>query len=52
VRLFADRVEERLPYWLVARPEALRQPAVAEFVRALRERMAEVEPQLLGIIGS
>jgi DNA-binding transcriptional LysR family regulator len=52
VRLFADRVEERLPYWLVARPEALRQPAVAEFVRALRERMAEVEPQLLGITGS
>lgn len=48
VRLFPDRVEERLPYWLVARPEALRQPAVAEFVRALRRRMSEVEPALLG----
>lgn len=49
VRLFPDEVTERLPYWLVARPEALRQPAVAEFVRALRRRMAEVEPALLGI---
>jgi DNA-binding transcriptional LysR family regulator len=48
VRLLPDEVEARLPYWLVARAEALRRPAVAAFVDALRTRMREVEPQLLG----
>ena len=48
VRLFPDEVEARLPYWLVARPEALRQPAVATFVEALRARMREVQAALLG----
>jgi DNA-binding transcriptional LysR family regulator len=48
VRLFASEIEARLPYWLVARPEALRQPTVAAFVAALRARMREVEPALLG----
>lgn len=49
VRLFPGEVEARLPYWLVARAEALRQPAVAAYVDALRTRMREVEPALLGL---
>lgn len=49
VRLFPDEVKARLPYWLVARPEALRQPVVAAFVDALRTRMREVQPNLLGL---
>lgn len=48
VRVLPDEIAPRLPYWLVARAEALRQPAVEAFVRALRERMAEVRPALLG----
>lgn len=48
VRVLPDEVETRLPYWLVARPEALRQPAIAAFVAALRARMSEMEPALLG----
>lgn len=48
VRLLPDLVSPRLPYWLVARPEALSQPAVAAFLDALQERLAEVRPQLLG----
>lgn len=48
VRVLPGIVEERLPYWLVARPEALRQPAVSAFLDALQERLAEVGPQLLG----
>jgi DNA-binding transcriptional LysR family regulator len=48
VRILPEQIEARLPYWLVARPEALRQPAVAAYVAALRERMLQVEPLLLG----
>ncbi|MGR2753729.1 LysR family transcriptional regulator [Agromyces arachidis] len=48
VRLFPDRVEERLPYWLVCRPEALRQPTALAFIAALRARMAEAADALLG----
>ncbi|MEO8261039.1 MAG: LysR family transcriptional regulator [Pseudolysinimonas sp.] len=48
VRLLPGEIEARLPYWLVARPEALRQPAIGTFVAALRSRMAEVEDALLG----
>jgi DNA-binding transcriptional LysR family regulator len=49
VRVLPDVVERRLPYWLVARPDALRQPVVTAFVRALRERVAEVRDALLGV---
>ncbi|MBX3194436.1 MAG: LysR family transcriptional regulator [Microbacteriaceae bacterium] len=49
VRVLPGEIETRLPYWLVARPEALRRPGVAAFVRALHERMAEVRPALLGL---
>lgn len=48
VRLFPDRIEERLPYWLVCRPEALRQPTALAFIAALRVRMAEAADALLG----
>lgn len=48
VRLLPDLVAQRLPYWLVARPEALRQPAVAAFLEALDRRLQAVRPQLLG----
>jgi DNA-binding transcriptional LysR family regulator len=48
VRVMPDRVEQRLPYWLVARADALRQPAVAAFLGALEERLAEVRGDLVG----
>ncbi|WP_203230867.1 LysR substrate-binding domain-containing protein [Agromyces humi] len=48
VRLFADEIDEHLPYWLVCRPEALRQPTVLVFIEALRARIAAVEHELLG----
>ena len=47
VRLFPDDVEERLPYWLVCRPEALRQPTAVAYIAALRARMAEAADALL-----
>jgi len=52
VRLFADEIDERLPYWLVCRPEALRQPTVLAFIEALRGRIAAVEDELLGRPGT
>lgn len=51
VRLFPDEIDERLPYWLVCRPEALRQPTVLALIEALRARIAAVEPELLGRSG-
>jgi len=48
VRLFSEEIEERLPYWLVCRPEALRQPTAVAFIAALRARMAEARDALLG----
>ena len=49
VRLFPDEVEERLHYWLVCRPEALRQPTAIAYIAALRARIAEVGDELLGL---
>nr|WP_312855276.1 LysR family transcriptional regulator [Agromyces agglutinans] len=48
VRLFPSQVEARLPYWLVSRPEALRQPVVLAFIAAMRQRIDDVRPALLG----
>ncbi|WP_231880416.1 LysR family transcriptional regulator [Microbacterium sp. H83] len=48
VRVLPDQIEQRLPYWLVARPDALQQRAVAAFLDALQERLAEVRDALLG----
>ena len=48
VRLLPDDVAEELDYWLVVRADALRQPAIAAVVDALRNSTAAMEPQLLG----
>ena len=48
VRLLPDDFAELLPYWMVLRPDSLRQPAVAAVARALRARTAAFEPELLG----
>jgi DNA-binding transcriptional LysR family regulator len=48
VRLLPAEVAERLAYWLVARPDSLRQPAVAAVVEALRQAADAYEDQLLG----
>ncbi|NJC24434.1 DNA-binding transcriptional LysR family regulator [Arthrobacter pigmenti] len=48
VRLLPEEVAERLGYWLVARPDSLRQPAVAAVVGVLREATDAFEDRLLG----
>ena len=48
VRLLPEAFKERLPYWMVLRPDSLRQPAVALVAEALRRRTAAVEDVLLG----
>ena len=48
VRLLPTDVAEELDYWLVVRPDSLRQPSVAAVVEALREGTRACEPQLLG----
>ncbi|AUI50228.1 LysR family transcriptional regulator [Arthrobacter crystallopoietes] len=48
VRLLPEDFQERLPYWMVLRPDSLRQPAVAAVAEALRRRTAAVEDALLG----
>ncbi len=49
VRLLPADFAERLPYWMVLRPDSLRQPAVAAVAEALRRRTAAVEGALLGL---
>lgn len=51
VRLLPERFAERLPYWMVLRPDSLRLAAVAAVADALRERTAAFEPELLGRSG-
>ncbi|MBB2997267.1 LysR family transcriptional regulator [Paeniglutamicibacter cryotolerans] len=48
VRLLPEDFHERLPYWMVLRPDSLRQAAVAAVAEALRRRTAAVEDALLG----
>ena len=48
VRLFPEQISRTLPYWLVGRPDAFRQPAVTAFVEALHARLAHVRDQLAG----
>ncbi|WP_157413263.1 LysR family transcriptional regulator [Agromyces allii] len=48
VRLLPERFAERLPYWMVLRPDSLRLAAVAAVADALRERTAAFEAELLG----
>ncbi|GAB4098004.1 LysR family transcriptional regulator [Sinomonas halotolerans] len=48
VRLLPEYFSERLPYWMVLRPDSLRQPAVAAVVEALRRQVEAERPRLLG----
>lgn len=48
VRVLRDEVDPRLPYWLVAPHEVYRLPVVTAYLEALRERLEQVRPQLLG----
>jgi DNA-binding transcriptional LysR family regulator len=48
VRLLPDHFNEKLPYWMVLRPDSLRQPAVAAVANALRLRTVAVGPALAG----
>ncbi|MCI9888799.1 LysR family transcriptional regulator [Micrococcales bacterium 31B] len=47
VRVLPETVTDVLPYWLVARSESLRRPAVALVVAALRERTRTLRGLLL-----
>ncbi|KIS29092.1 LysR family transcriptional regulator [Arthrobacter sp. SPG23] len=48
VRLLPDAFSERLPYWMVLRPDSMRRPAVAAVVQALRDQAVEHREALLG----
>ncbi|WP_152346215.1 LysR family transcriptional regulator [Brevibacterium sp. CFH 10365] len=48
VRLFPDTAAERLPYWLVLRPDSLRRPAIAALVQALKDQMLSYRGALEG----
>lgn len=48
VRLLPDDFKEQLPYWMVLRPDSLRQPSVAAVVDALRTQTAASKQALLG----
>lgn len=48
VRLVPTEVSERLPYWMVLRPDSMRRPAVAAVVHALREQARVHRPALEG----
>lgn len=48
VRVLPGQVGRTLPYWLVGRPEAFRQPLITAYLEALRARLREVREQLAG----
>ncbi|TDW30977.1 LysR family transcriptional regulator [Cryobacterium psychrophilum] len=48
VRLLPNDFKEQLPYWMVLRPDSLRQPAVAAVVNALRAQTAAYAHVLMG----
>jgi DNA-binding transcriptional LysR family regulator len=48
VRLLPGDIGERLPYWMVLRPDSMRRPAVAAVVQAVREQTAAHREWLLG----
>lgn len=48
VRLLPGAFSERLPYWMVLRPDSMRRPAVAAVVQALREKTLAHREALLG----
>ena len=48
VRLFSDEVAERLPYWMVLRPDSMRRPAIAAVVQGLKDEMLAHQAALEG----
>jgi len=48
VRLLPEDFQEQLPYWMVLRPDSLRQPAVAAVVNALQVQTAAFGEALMG----
>lgn len=48
VRLLPNDFKEQLPYWMVARTDSLRRPAVAAVVAALREETDTYREALMG----
>lgn len=48
VRLLPEYFREQLPYWMVLRPDSMRKPAVAAVVDALKRKVAEMRPMLMG----
>jgi DNA-binding transcriptional LysR family regulator len=48
VRLLPRDFAERLPYWMVLRPDSMRRPAVAAVVQAVRDEVAARRAMLLG----
>lgn len=48
VRLFPDSVAERLPYWMVLRPDSMRRPAIAAVVHGLKDEMLAHQAALEG----
>jgi DNA-binding transcriptional LysR family regulator len=48
VRLLPEAFSERLPYWMVLRPDSMRRPAVAAVVQALQDQTLEHRESLLG----
>ncbi len=48
VRLLPGHFAERLPYWIVLRPDSMRRPAVAAVVQAVRDEVAARRAMLLG----
>lgn len=52
VRLLPETLSERLPYWMVLRPDSMRRPAVAAVVQALRDQTVAHERALLGQRGN
>lgn len=48
VRVLPDLISPRLPYWLVAPTDVYRLPLVTAYLDALRDRLEEVRPALLG----
>ncbi|WP_423058343.1 LysR family transcriptional regulator [Brevibacterium linens] len=48
LRLFPDSVAERLPYWMVLRPDSMRRPAIASVVQAIKDQMLAYRDALEG----
>ncbi|MGG5174362.1 LysR family transcriptional regulator [Pseudarthrobacter sp. J1763] len=48
VRLLPEKFHEKLPYWMVLRPDSMRRPAVAAVATALREETAAYHNELAG----